>query len=60
MIERASSGGTLYPDDMIVSEIVGTGCLLELGQDVHPWLQSGDEVELEITELGVLRNIIGG
>ena len=59
MIERASSGVTLYPGDVIGSGTVGTGCLLELGQDVHPWLQSGDEVELEITELGVLRNRIG-
>ncbi|WP_060204014.1 fumarylacetoacetate hydrolase family protein [Sporosarcina koreensis] len=59
MIERASAGVTLYPGDVIGSGTVGTGCLLELGQDIHPWLQPGDEVELEITELGVLRNLIG-
>lgn len=58
MIERASSGVTLYPGDIIGSGTVGTGCLLELGQDVHPWLQSGDVVELEIKGLGKLRNII--
>ena len=53
MIERASSGVTLYPGDMIGSGTVGTGCLLELGQDGRPWLQSGDEVELQITEFGL-------
>lgn len=58
MIERASSGTTLYPGDIIGSGTVGTGCLLELGEEVHPWLQAGDVVELEITGLGVLRNTI--
>jgi 2-keto-4-pentenoate hydratase/2-oxohepta-3-ene-1,7-dioic acid hydratase in catechol pathway len=58
MIERASSGVTLYPGDVIGSGTVGTGCLLELGQDVHRWLQSGDLVELEITGLGSLKNKI--
>ncbi|MFC0232297.1 fumarylacetoacetate hydrolase family protein [Bhargavaea ullalensis] len=56
MIERASSGTTLYPGDIIGSGTVGTGCILEAGPDVQPWLKSGDEVELEIEGLGVLRN----
>ncbi|MGH7748217.1 MAG: fumarylacetoacetate hydrolase family protein, partial [Candidatus Dormibacteria bacterium] len=38
----------------------GTGCILELslvhGEDAYPWLQPGDEVELEVEGLGVLRN----
>jgi 2-keto-4-pentenoate hydratase/2-oxohepta-3-ene-1,7-dioic acid hydratase in catechol pathway len=61
MIERASAGVTLYPGEIIGSGTVGTGCLLELGQYVHRWLEPGDVVELEIDRLGVLRNtIIGG
>ncbi|NYE04549.1 2-keto-4-pentenoate hydratase/2-oxohepta-3-ene-1,7-dioic acid hydratase in catechol pathway [Bacillus niacini] len=58
MIERASAGVTLYPGEIIGSGTVGTGCILELGTEVHRWLQPGDEVELEIDKLGVLRNSI--
>lgn len=58
MIERASAGVTLYPGDIIGSGTVGTGCLLELGQEVHRWLEPGDTVELEIEGIGQLRNLI--
>ncbi|WHY84224.1 fumarylacetoacetate hydrolase family protein [Neobacillus novalis] len=58
MIERASAGVTLYPGEMIGSGTVGTGCILELGQEVHRWLMPGDIVELEIDCLGVLQNSI--
>lgn len=58
MIERASAGVTLYPGEIIGSGTVGTGCILELGTKVHRWLQDGDVVELEIDQLGVLRNSI--
>ncbi|MCA1319549.1 fumarylacetoacetate hydrolase family protein [Bacillus tianshenii] len=58
MIERASAGVTLYPGEVIGSGTVGTGCILELGTDVHPWLKSGDSVELSITGLGKLVNSI--
>ena len=70
IIERASYGVTLYPGDVIGSGTVGTGCYLELngtwaleakekGQKHIPvWLQDGDEIELAITELGVLKNKI--
>ena len=58
MIERASQGVTLYPGEIIGSGTVGSGCILELGTDVHRWLEPGDEVELEITALGQLRNRI--
>jgi 2-keto-4-pentenoate hydratase/2-oxohepta-3-ene-1,7-dioic acid hydratase in catechol pathway len=58
MIERASRGVTLYPGEMIGSGTVGTGCILELGTEVHRWLQPGDVVELEIDKLGVLKNSI--
>jgi 2-keto-4-pentenoate hydratase/2-oxohepta-3-ene-1,7-dioic acid hydratase in catechol pathway len=56
MIERASKDVTLYPGEIIGSGTVGTGCILELGTEVHRWLKSGDEVELEIDGLGALRN----
>jgi 2-keto-4-pentenoate hydratase/2-oxohepta-3-ene-1,7-dioic acid hydratase in catechol pathway len=58
MIERASKDVTLYPGEVIGSGTVGTGCILELGPETHPWLKPGDVVELEITGLGVLRNTI--
>jgi 2-keto-4-pentenoate hydratase/2-oxohepta-3-ene-1,7-dioic acid hydratase in catechol pathway len=58
MIERASDGVTLFPGEIIGSGTVGTGCLLELGQDVHRWLEPGDLIELEVEKLGVLRNTI--
>ncbi|HLO12172.1 MAG TPA: fumarylacetoacetate hydrolase family protein [Pseudoneobacillus sp.] len=60
MIERASDGVTLYPGEMLGSGTVGSGCLLELGQNIHRWLEPGDLVELEIENLGVLRNTITG
>lgn len=66
LIERASYGVDLYPGDIIGSGTVGTGCFLELngtGKFNDPayeeqWLQSGDEVELEIDQLGILSNTI--
>jgi fumarylacetoacetate (FAA) hydrolase len=58
MIERASWDVDLLPGDVIGSGTVGGGCLLELGEEVHPWLQPGDEVEVEIERLGRLRNTI--
>lgn len=62
MIERASADATLYPGDVIGSGTVGTGCLLELGGDqsaLGRWLKPGDVVELEIDQLGILRNVVG-
>jgi len=58
MIERASEDVTLYPGDIIGSGTVGFGCIMELGPDVHRWLEPGDEVELTITGLGSLKNKI--
>jgi fumarylacetoacetate (FAA) hydrolase len=59
MIARASQDVYLFPGDVIGSGTVGTGCILELGTEVHPWLESGDEVTLEIERLGTLTNKIG-
>jgi fumarylacetoacetate (FAA) hydrolase len=66
IIERCSYGVQLFPGDVIGSGTVGTGCFLELngtGKLNDPgykeqWLQEGDEVEMEVELLGVLKNTI--
>jgi fumarylacetoacetate (FAA) hydrolase len=58
MIAHASRNVRLRPGDIIGSGTVGTGCLLEIGTEVHPWFQRGETIELEIAGLGVLRNTI--
>ena len=61
IIERASYGVTLYPGEVIGSGTVGTGCLLELnGSKItdNLWVGSGDEVVLEVDQLGTLKNTI--
>ncbi|HTN00094.1 MAG TPA: fumarylacetoacetate hydrolase family protein [Pedobacter sp.] len=66
IIERCAYGVDILPGDVIGSGTVGTGCFLELNgtgllNDANykpQWLQEGDDVEMEITGLGVLTNII--
>ncbi|MBV9228859.1 MAG: fumarylacetoacetate hydrolase family protein [Chloroflexi bacterium] len=58
MIAWASRNVRLRVGDVLGSGTVGTGCILELGTDVHRWLQRDDEVELEIDGIGILRNRI--
>lgn len=58
MIAHASRDATLYPGDVLGSGAIGGGCLLELTADNGPWLEMGDEVELEIGGLGLLHNQI--
>lgn len=58
MIARASQSVELKVGEVFGSGTVGTGSLLELGQEVHAWLKPGDLVELEVERLGVLRNRI--
>jgi fumarylacetoacetate (FAA) hydrolase len=66
IIERCSYGATLYPGDVIGSGTVGTGCFLELNGTgsrnnsnyQEQWLQDGDIIELKVTGLGILNNII--
>ncbi len=59
IIARASADAELHPGDLIGSGTVGTGCILELGPEhTGGWLKSGDEVELEIERIGVLRTRI--
>lgn len=66
IIERCAYGADVLPGDVIGSGTVGTGCFLELNgtgllndPNYKPqWLQEGDEVEMEITGLGRLINVI--
>ena len=58
VIARASQDVYLFPGDIFGSGTVGTGCLLELGPEVHRYLQPGDEVTLTIERLGALTNSI--
>jgi fumarylacetoacetate (FAA) hydrolase len=66
IIERCAYGCDVLPGDVIGSGTVGTGCFLELngtGLLNNPeyktqWLKDGDLVEMEVTGLGRLSNII--
>jgi fumarylacetoacetate (FAA) hydrolase len=58
MIARASQSVELKVGEVFGSGTVGSGSLLELGQEAHAWLEPGDSVELEVERLGVLRNRI--
>ena len=56
MLAYASRGTRLVPGDIIGSGTCGTGCILELslvhGEEAYPWLAPGDEVTLEVEQLG--------
>jgi fumarylacetoacetate (FAA) hydrolase len=66
IVERCAYGCDILPGDVIGSGTVGTGCFLELNgtgllNDPNyqtQWLQSGDLVEMDVTGLGGLSNII--
>lgn len=66
IIERCAYGVDILPGDVIGSGTVGTGCFLELNgtgllndPNYQPqWLQPEDVVEMEITGLGILSNVI--
>lgn len=59
MIERASRNNvTLFPGDILGSGTVGWGSLIENNFSVHRPLEPGDEVELEIEGIGILKNIV--
>jgi 2-keto-4-pentenoate hydratase/2-oxohepta-3-ene-1,7-dioic acid hydratase in catechol pathway len=55
LLAYASRSGELVPGEVIGSGTVGLGCGLELYKSLQP----GDEIELEIEGIGVLRNTIG-
>ncbi|MBA2360251.1 MAG: fumarylacetoacetate hydrolase family protein [Actinobacteria bacterium] len=56
IVAQAARNTELCPGDILGSGTVGTGCILEHGDE--RWLQPGDVVELEVEEIGVLRNRI--
>lgn len=64
IVAHASRGTRLRPGDVIGSGTVGTGCILELGivhgHDRFPYLQPGDEVELEVEGIGRLKTPVAG
>lgn len=57
IVAHAALNTRLRPGDLLGSGTVGTGCILEHGDE--RWLQPGDVVELEVEGLGVLRNRVG-
>jgi fumarylacetoacetate (FAA) hydrolase len=55
MVARASADVRLRPGDLIGSGTVGTGCLLEVRDEIlKRYLQPGDEVTLAVERLGSL------
>ncbi len=59
MLARASADVRLRAGEVVGSGTVGTGCLLEVGQErLGRWLQPGDRVALAIERLGVLETTI--
>ncbi|WP_298818761.1 fumarylacetoacetate hydrolase family protein [Chloroflexus sp.] len=58
LIAFASRDTTLYPGEVFVSGVADGGCLLDLNGADGPWLNPGDEVIIECTELGHLRSPI--
>ena len=62
LIAYASRGTNLRTGDILGSGTVGTGCILELsrthGNEAYPWLQPGDQVRLEVAQLGAIEATI--
>jgi 2-keto-4-pentenoate hydratase/2-oxohepta-3-ene-1,7-dioic acid hydratase in catechol pathway len=55
LIAYASQAQMLYPGEVLGSGTAAGGSGLEIDR----WLQPGDEIELEIEGIGILRNRIG-
>lgn len=55
MISFVSQSETLFPGEFLGSGTVGMGC----GWELDRWIQPGDIIELEIENIGVLKNQIG-
>ncbi len=55
MIAHVSQGEDVYPGDVYGSGTPGGCCGLDQGRSLEP----GDIVELEIEQIGVLRNRVG-
>ncbi len=57
IVAHAALNTRLLPGDVLGSGTVGSGSILERGDG--RWLQPGDEVELEVEGIGILRNRVG-
>lgn len=55
VISLLSEDQPLHPGDVLGGGTVGRGCGLELDR----WIKPGDVVELEVEDIGVLRNTVG-
>ena len=55
MMAHVAQDEWLLAGDLLGSGTVGSGCGLELGR----WIQPGDEIELEVERIGILRNNVG-
>ena len=55
MLAHVSQDEWILAGDLLGSGTVGSGCGLELSR----WIQPGDEIELEVEGIGVLRNKVG-
>jgi len=55
MISHVSQEETIYPGDILGSGTYYTGC----GLDLNRWVKPADVIELEIENLGILRQIVG-
>ena len=62
MLAYASRGTRVETGDVLGSGTVGTGCILELsglhGVERFPWLRRGDEVRLDVEQLGAITTTI--
>jgi 2-keto-4-pentenoate hydratase/2-oxohepta-3-ene-1,7-dioic acid hydratase in catechol pathway len=60
MVSYASRASRIVAGDIIGSGTCGGGCIAELsarfGTESYPWLQDGDQVVLEVEQLGRLEN----
>ena len=59
IIERAAKDSRIAPGDVIGSGTVGGGSIREAirkGYEAARWLEEGDVVELEVENIGMLRN----
>jgi fumarylacetoacetate (FAA) hydrolase len=57
IVAHAARNTRLLPGDVLGSGTVGTGCILEAGDE--RWLEPGDVVELEVQGIGVVHNTVG-
>jgi fumarylacetoacetate (FAA) hydrolase len=61
MVARASADVRLRPGDLLGSGTVGSGCLLEIKDELFKrWLEPGDRVSLAVERLGELVNPVVG